>query len=57
MPKKYRVEMTLLDDASNAQLGKPDVHKETYADDATAEQAFAKKVKAARETAKGTSSE
>lgn len=55
MPKKYRVEMTLLDDASNAVLD-TDVHKETYENDAKAQQEFAKKLKAAQETAKGSGS-
>jgi hypothetical protein len=53
MPKKYRIEMTLLDDAKGTKVGKPDVHNEQYEDDATAEQEFAKKVKVARDTGKG----
>jgi hypothetical protein len=53
MPKKYRVEMTLLDDATNAVVD-TDKHKVTYEDDDTkAKQEFAKKVKAARDIAKG----
>jgi hypothetical protein len=56
MPKRYRIEMTLLDDASTAVLD-TDSHKETYDNDDKAKQAFAKKVKAAQDTEKGSSSE
>jgi hypothetical protein len=53
MPKKYRVEMTLLVDATNAVVD-TDKHNVTYEDDDTkAKLEFAKKVKAARDTAKG----
>jgi hypothetical protein len=52
MPKKYRVEMTLVDDATSAALD-TDVHEETYADDAKAKREFDKKTKAARDTGRG----
>ena len=56
MPKRYRIEMTLLDDVSNAVLDQ-DSHTETYdEDDPKAKQAFARKVKAARDTEKGSGS-
>ena len=56
MPKRYRIEMTLLDDASNAVLD-TDSHIETYDDDAKAKSAFEKKAKAARDTGKGSKPE
>ncbi len=52
MPKKYRIEMTLLVDETGAKLDTKS-HRETYEDDAEARQQFAKKVKAAEDTAKG----
>jgi hypothetical protein len=53
MPKTYRVEMTLLVDATNVVVD-TDEHTENDEDDDTkATQQFAKKVKAARDTAKG----
>jgi hypothetical protein len=56
MPKRYRIEMTLLDDASNTVLD-TDSDTVTYDDeDPEAKRAFAKKVKAARDTEKGSSS-
>ena len=56
MPKRYRIEMTLLDDASNAVLD-TDSDTETYDEDAKAKRAFEKKAKAARDTEKGSGSE
>lgn len=52
MPKKYRVEITLVDDATSTQL-ETDVHEETYEDDAKARREFDKKTKAARDTGRG----
>ena len=52
MPKRYRIEMTLIDEGSNTQLV-TDTHKETYKDDAQAKERFETKEKAARETGKG----
>jgi len=52
MPKKYRVEMTLLDDATNAVVD-TDEDTVTYEDDTKAKQEFARKAKAARDTARG----
>jgi hypothetical protein len=52
MPKKYRIEMTLLVDDTDAKLDSK-THKENYEDDAEARQQFAKKSKAAEDTAKG----
>jgi hypothetical protein len=53
MPKKYLVEMTLLVDAANVVVD-TDEHTVNYEeDDAKAKQQFAKKVKVARDTAKG----
>lgn len=56
MPKRYRIEMTLLDDASSAVLD-TDTDTETYEDDDTAKGAFGKKAKAARDTEKGSNPE
>ena len=57
MPKRYRIEMTLVDDESSAVLD-TDSHTETYDDDdPEAKRAFAKKAKAARDTEKGSGSE
>jgi hypothetical protein len=52
MPKKYRVELSIVDDASNTQLEK-DTHTETYKDEAQAKDKFRDKVKVVRETGKG----
>ncbi len=52
MPKRYRIAMTLTEDASNTELD-ADTHLEMYEDDAEAKKEFAKKEKAARETGKG----
>jgi hypothetical protein len=52
MPKKYRVEITLVDDATSTELD-TDVHEETYEDDAKAKREFDKKTKAARDTGRG----
>lgn len=52
MPKKYRIEMTLLVDETGAKLDTK-THRETYEDDAEARQQFVKKVKASEDTAKG----
>ncbi len=52
MPKKYRIEMTLLVDETGAKVDAKN-HKETYEDDAEARQQFVKKVKASEDTAKG----
>lgn len=55
MPKKYRIEMTLLVDASDGEELDGRVHKETYDSDAEAKEAFAKKARSAEDTAKGSS--
>ncbi len=52
MPKRYRIEMTLFDDASNTQLD-TDSDSETYQDDADAKAKFADKKKAAHDAGKG----
>jgi hypothetical protein len=52
MPKRYRIEMTLTEEASNTQLD-ADSDVVTYTDDTEAKKEFAKKKKAARETGKG----
>ena len=51
MPKKYRIEMNLLVDETGAKLDTK-THTVTYENDAEARQQFAKKVKAAEDTAK-----
>jgi hypothetical protein len=56
MPKRYRIEMTLLDDASSTVLA-TDSHTEDYSDDSEAKKAFAKKAKAAHDTEKGSNPE
>jgi hypothetical protein len=52
MPKKYRVEMTLVEDASGTQLD-TDTHTEDYDSETDARDGFQDKVKAAREKGKG----
>ena len=52
MPKKYRIELTLLVDGTDEQLDAK-AHRETYENDAEARQQFAKKVKEAEATGKG----
>jgi hypothetical protein len=52
MPKKYRVELSIVDDESDTQLDS-DSHTETYADDTQAREKFKDKLKAARETGRG----
>ena len=52
MPKKYRIEMTLVDAAASTELA-TDVHEETYENDAKAKREFDKKTKAARDTGRG----
>jgi predicted kinase len=52
MPKKYRVELSIVDDANNTQL-ENDTHTETYKDEAQAREKFQDKVKVVRETGKG----
>jgi len=52
MPKKYRVELSIVDDENDTQLDS-DSHTETYADDTQAREKFKDKVKAARETGRG----
>ena len=56
MPKRYRVEMTLIDDTSNTQVD-TDTHPEEYEDETEAKKQFAKKTKAARDTGKGSKRE
>ena len=53
MPKRYRVEMTLVDDKSGAQVD-TDTHTEFYEDETKAREGFQGKVDAAREKGKGT---
>jgi hypothetical protein len=53
MPKRYRIEMTLIDEASNTQLEPTDTDKVTYEDDAEAKAKFADKKKAAHDAGKG----
>jgi hypothetical protein len=53
MPKRYRIEMTLFDDASNTQLEPTDKDKVTYKDDAEAKAKFAEKKEAARKAGNG----
>jgi hypothetical protein len=52
MPKRYTIEMTLTEEASNTQLD-TDSEVVTYGDDAEAKKEFAKKKKAARDAGKG----
>jgi hypothetical protein len=52
MPKKYRVEMSLVDDETNTTEAS-DTHTERYRTDTEANEAFGEKVKAAREKGKG----
>ena len=52
-PKKYRVEMTLLVDATNVVVDTDEHNEDHEEDDTKAKQQFARKVKAARDTAKG----
>jgi hypothetical protein len=52
MPKRYRIAMTLTEEASNTQLA-ADNYTETYKDDAEAKAKFADKKEAARKAGKG----
>lgn len=53
MPKKYRVELTIVDDESDSPID-TDSHTETYADDDQARERFQDKVQAARRSGKPT---
>ena len=53
MPKKYRVEMRLIEDASNTPVGDPATINEEYETEAEATEGFGKKVDAARKEDKG----
>jgi hypothetical protein len=53
MPKRYRIEMTLLDDEANTQVEPTDAHKERYKDETEAKAKFAEKKEAARKAGKG----
>jgi hypothetical protein len=52
MPKRYKIEMTLTEEASNTQLG-ADSEVVTYTDDAEAKKKFAEKKEASRKAGKG----
>jgi hypothetical protein len=51
MPKRYRIDMTLTEEASGKQLAK-DTYKVDYETDEEAKQDFAKKAKTSRDTGK-----
>ena len=55
MPKRYRIEMTLIDTTNNTQLEPTDKDNVTYEDDAEAKAKFADKKKAAHEAGTGRS--
>jgi hypothetical protein len=52
MPKKYRIEMQLVDDETSSSEGS-DTHEEWYRDLHKAKEGFARKVKAAKENGRG----
>jgi hypothetical protein len=53
MPKRYRIEMTLLDDEANTKVEPTDKHNERYETETEAKTKFAEKKEAARKAGKG----